>query len=402
MEFDNLRNDFTISNLQEALPNLVKENYKFRQDIQVEYAGDIRPYLEPRVWSDQEEIKGLLINGRYQTINDEIYVEFEVYDIHNWTQLIKREIFCPVQDVICLHDAFLISIEQSISPFLAADLDIDDTVEALKVKPRKKRQKAGKDLDSGKDGDELGALNDLNEAEFYLDLDAGMGKQGQYGNRYYREFYLTDIKPDAYPSFEKNTTDLIAILDQILTNPYDVVIGDLSVEPDPFNPKILIGKLPIDYSVKNALVQDLLTNLPHEKLIDTEGNVMLQFSNNDFIFGAQLIDKLALMKYQIMPVIFFNNKSGGVQFIILDSWSDKYNRLIPRDVTILWHNYFSPLFALTPGADNIQFNMDVSTLSVFYEFSIPHDKIGNYTKVTVKFMQETELEKLLTGNLQEG
>ena len=48
--------------------------------------------------TDEEEIKGLLINGRFQTINDEIYVEFEAYDIHNWTQLIKREIFCPVQD----------------------------------------------------------------------------------------------------------------------------------------------------------------------------------------------------------------------------------------------------------------------------------------------------------------
>ena len=34
MEFDNLKNDFTNTHLKEALPNLIKENYKFREDIQ--------------------------------------------------------------------------------------------------------------------------------------------------------------------------------------------------------------------------------------------------------------------------------------------------------------------------------------------------------------------------------
>ncbi|SVD49310.1 uncharacterized protein METZ01_LOCUS402164, partial [marine metagenome] len=40
MEFENLQNEFTNSHLTEALPDLIKENYKFREDIQVEYAGD--------------------------------------------------------------------------------------------------------------------------------------------------------------------------------------------------------------------------------------------------------------------------------------------------------------------------------------------------------------------------
>ena len=35
MEFDNLKNDFTNSHRKEALPDLIKENYKFREDIKV-------------------------------------------------------------------------------------------------------------------------------------------------------------------------------------------------------------------------------------------------------------------------------------------------------------------------------------------------------------------------------
>ena len=36
MEFDNLKNDFTNSHLQVALPDLIKENYKFRHIFYVE------------------------------------------------------------------------------------------------------------------------------------------------------------------------------------------------------------------------------------------------------------------------------------------------------------------------------------------------------------------------------
>ena len=137
MEFENQQNEFTNSHLTEALPDLIKENYKFREDIKVEYAGDIRPYIDQKEWSNGNPIKGLIINGSFQTINDEFYVEFEAYDIHNWKRLIRRQIFCPVHDIICLHDGFIIAIEQSISPFLTDALDIDATIASLIEKQRK-------------------------------------------------------------------------------------------------------------------------------------------------------------------------------------------------------------------------------------------------------------------------
>ena len=57
MEFDNINNEFTNSHLKEALPDLIMENYKFREDISVEYAGDIQPYLDQRNIMDQDSIK---------------------------------------------------------------------------------------------------------------------------------------------------------------------------------------------------------------------------------------------------------------------------------------------------------------------------------------------------------
>ena len=61
IEFENQEDEFTNSHLTEALPDLIKENYKFREDIQIEYAGDIRPYLDLNKYDSNNKIKGLII-----------------------------------------------------------------------------------------------------------------------------------------------------------------------------------------------------------------------------------------------------------------------------------------------------------------------------------------------------
>ena len=126
--------------------------------------------------------------------------------------------------------------------------------------------------------------------------------------------------------------------------------------------------------------------------------MILQFSNNNFIFDNDLIGKLALMPFQVMPVIFFNNKIGRPQFIILDSWNNKYEHLKPHKISTMWENQFKPLFALTPGTDKVQLTLDMGTLEAIYRFSIPYENMGDYTKVTVKFIKERELEELLSGH----
>ena len=134
--------------------------------------------------------------------------------------------------------------------------------------------------------------------------------------------------------------------------------------------------------------------------MDDLGDLILQFPNSNFTFDELLLEKLALMKFQLIPVIFFNNRIGGIQFFILDSWDDKYQEFEFQQVPMIIENQFRPLFAITPGADQIQLDLDVSILKIIYQFSIPHEKFGEYTKVAVKFMKEEELNKLLRRQSQ--
>ena len=94
-------------------------------------------------------------------------------------------------------------------------------------------------------------------------------------------------------------------------------------------------------------------------------------------------------------VIFFNNRIGGVQFIILDSWNKKYTQIELENIPLHLDNQFKPLFALTPGVDKIQLDLDVSTLRINYKFSTLRKNLGDYTKVSVKFMKNEDLEELI-------
>ncbi len=393
MEFDNLKNDFTNSHLREALPDLIKENYKIREDINIEYAGDIRPYFDQKNAGVEQQIKGLIINGRFKTVNEDFYVEFEAYDIHSWKQLVKRQIYCPVHDIICLHDAFLIAIEQTISPFLVDDLNLDAIIKSLENSGKKRSI----DLEENAPK-ELSETEDLSASR----RDPGVQKknsQGQYGSRFYREFNLDDLSVDKTALGRENTQRLLQLLDQVLFNPYEVKIGELQIQPDPSDQRRIIGEIPVEFSIRSTLAQDLLSNLPHQKKTGEKGNIMLQFSNSEFLFDKPLVDKLALMKFQVMPVVIFTNKIGTVQFFLLDSWNEKYMQLKPKHIPILHQSHFKPLFALTPGLDHIQLDLDVTSQTIHYSFSIPREIIGDYTKVTIKFMQENELDQLLANQI---
>ena len=401
MEFDNLKNNFAYSHLKDALPDLIKENYKFREDIKVEYAGNIAPYIEKYNNSEEDSIKGLIINGSFEIVNEEFYIEYEAYDIHNWKQLVKRQIFCPIHDVICLHDAFLISIESSISPFLSDKLDLEVTIRTLSKEFKKGKSKSH-DLAQESNHDSSEVNNNPEQFNSQNELNDEYYNHGQYGNRYYREFNLKKINPHNITKYKKNTIKLADVLEQILSKPYNVIIGDLNFKFDPYNSGIIIVEIPIQYSMRNLLSQELLSNLPHEKYLDENGNMIYQFSNNNFIFDYALMEKLAFMQSQIMPAIFFNNKIGWPQFIILDSWNDEYERIKPYNISILLDNQFKPLITLTPDAEKVQLSINTETLEAVYHFSIPYEKMGDYTKVTVKFFQENELEELLEGSYGGG
>ena len=124
MKFENISSDFSINSFTRAFPDLIIENYAFREDINISYAEN-NPNYESKI--DNPD-KSLIVNGRFKTDEERIDIDIELYDLKNWDLLSKKSFYCSKQDFICIHDAFLITIEELISPFLIEQIIPEDLV----------------------------------------------------------------------------------------------------------------------------------------------------------------------------------------------------------------------------------------------------------------------------------
>ena len=219
----------------------------------------------------------------------------------------------------------------------------------------------------------------------------------QYGKRYYKDISKDLYKNISENSKEKNTEKLISFIDEILLNPYDVSIQDISMDYDQTNNMYVNLTIPVRYLIKKSFIEDMLTTLPHFSRSDANGELIIKFLKSDFIFSNSIIDRFALLKHQVVPVIFLSNDLSQVSSIYVDSWKKNYNfEEFDNEVLVSTSNEFFPLFAITPGESNMQINLDMRTLDVTYKFRVPASNIEDYSKIAIKFLYEDEIESLLT------
>ena len=120
MEFENVDSDFTINNLSRALPDIVIQNYEFRGDLSVGYLDKVDPYF-PKESNNTAKQSGLIINGRFSSSKEEVDIEVELYDLSTWDMLGKKTFYCPIDNMTCIHDAFLIIVDELLEDYIIAE-----------------------------------------------------------------------------------------------------------------------------------------------------------------------------------------------------------------------------------------------------------------------------------------
>jgi len=438
MEFDNLEENFRFNWLSKTLPNLIKEKYSIRPNVTIKYAGTIEPYISEK--KDDSNIKNnILINGSYFSKKDSIKIIVEVFDISTWVSIGRSIIVAESEDITDIYDQFIHTIGVILKPHLPPNDYAYENVFGNENKDilnqSKQISKSNSKLDEVVNSKTSSRVIEkeltpiiiqttsqeetvetsqsifeqahnrinlaLDELEIYADeyyeLRQEETDRGQFGTRYFREFDLKDRK---YPvSVEKDTKQFIKLLDDILENPYDVQIGEMEVLIDRRDLQMVTVQLPIDYSLKNNLIQEMFTNLPHKKVVNKNGNILLKFPEEHYKFSQEFMKKLSLMEFQITPIILLTDKVGKLQLAILDSWKKEFNKLQSTEVDFLKVNKFHPLLAVMQGENDIQISIDKSASTSIYRFSAPIEKLGDYSKVIVKFIPNDELESYISVTL---
>ena len=161
------------------------------------------------------------------------------------------------------------------------------------------------------------------------------------------------------------------------------------------NNQYLDLEIPVSYSIKKSLMEDMLTILPHTSNSNKYGNFIIKFSESDFIFSQSILDKFALMKHQVIPAIFFSNDLEMPNFIYVNS-NEKNIDLNGNIISVETSKEFYPLYAITPGKNKMQINLDLTTLDIIYKFKVHIEEIENYSKVAIKFFYKNEIKSILS------
>ena len=388
-----MNSDFTVNNLSKALPDIVIQNYEFRGDLTVEYLNSVEPYLPE---SDSKKDSAIILNGRFMSNDDDIDIEIELYDSSTWGLLGRKSFYCPIQDMICIHDAFLITIEEMLGEYILAE-------EEREIDPGKNTKKRivyskGEPIDNTDMFKEALSVNTV-DAEFSIDIptdEVNFTDDDDIDDGLIsREFDFSRNKKLSKSPVEINTEELSVILGHFLTNPYDIIIGEMVLQINKYDRDIIDFTIPIEFSINQDLVDQLLSDMPNQVLYNKNGNLSIELSNKNFVFDKGLITKLATMRYQIIPIYSFLDENDEIQLLIIDTWEKKYKNLLIGDNMILHTNEYTPLYAIKSDSDNIYFNLDVNTNVINYSFSVPYDTFGDYTRLIVDFMVEDELDQYL-------
>jgi len=382
LEFENTLYSKQFDYLRHTLPDYIKSQ---ANDLDIEYAGSIEPYLG---MDNSKYDNAAILLGKYSVNEPYIEVSYTIYNMMNWEKLVVDSYECHFSDNECIKSNMMFSAQASLGIISSGN------IAAIEEELDKTDKKINHSL----------SIFDnlyMSLGDFAVEVDlhdtwSRMNDEGnQYGNRYYKD--ISDSEHDDFlnNSREHNTERLFSYLDKILLNPYDVHIDDITMESHPNNSQYINISFPVSYTIKKSMIEDILATLPHSNISDKRGSVRLKFFNSDFIFEDSILDQYALMQHQIIPVIFLSDAYGRVTSMYIDSWQGESINIFNSELSVSTGNDFYPLIAITPGDNNLLINLDVSTIDIEYKFKVKRDESRDNSKIVVKFLTQKEVLSLL-------
>ena len=191
-----------------------------------------------------------------------------------------------------------------------------------------------------------------------------------------------------------NTKLLYELFDLKLDDAYDVEIDKNNISSYERDGMVDIS-VPINYSVNYDMFLDFFENFSYSMTDKANNNVSVEIKKTNFNLSDSFEEYCSLMKYQVVPVLFFTDSSGNIKHIHVDSWSTYGLNNVSSEVKISYSYNFMPLFSITPGGELLYFNFDLNMISNSYDFTFSKDSLSDYSKLYVKLFRAQDLETSL-------
>ena len=111
MEFENSSNDPRTDYLRYGLPEIIRIKYSDYDKVNIEYAPKSSSIYDDKISKLKD---GILLYGNFNTVDNNIVISFNVYDVNTWEEKSNRSFKCGVEDVECIENAFYICVEENV------------------------------------------------------------------------------------------------------------------------------------------------------------------------------------------------------------------------------------------------------------------------------------------------
>jgi len=204
--------------------------------------------------------------------------------------------------------------------------------------------------------------------------------------------------PNGVQSRRELLTSLIEKLDNFLMNPYLIEVGELEMNLNQVDNSYIDLNIPITYSFKRRDFEKTIKKMPYNTLKTQHESYVVEFLNDNYLFDNESINKFNRHENELFPVLFFVNKVGDIQKIIIDSWDYKYDNLLFGDYDVERIDNFVQLYSIIKSNDNMHFNINKKEMTISYDVTMPVSVLDNYTQLTVKIFRRSDLDSYLPIN----
>ena len=396
MNFNNISNSEKYDRLTSVFPEIIINRYSNRDDVTVTYSGSIEPDLRKVILNDTQESVRFLIDGSFFVDGFEIKINFKVYDINDWSLKTNQDLVCDIRDINCVYDKFLWGLKTSVDPLVKFERyddfnkDINQSINRVKldsVYKSKRNQNLFEPI-----------LEDFAvQKDYSFDInyrDMGIKESESIKTQ---AFDLSKY-PNGIQTRKELLDDLAQKLDNFLSNPYKIIIGELKMDLNKNDNSYVDLSVPITYSFKKRDFEKMIKKMPYNTLKSNNKFYTIEFLNDNYLFDSKTINSFNNHQNELFPVLFFANKEGNIQKIIIDSWDYKYDRLLFGDYDVERIDNFMQLYSIIKSDDNMHFNINKGELSIPYNITMPISVLDNYTQLTVKIFRRSDLDAYLPIN----
>lgn len=395
--FDNIKNDVAIGWLSDAFAEMVNKELSQHNRINLKDKAGLEEVMTNRSLLLQQRpgSKNLLMLGKYERSLAKITISIQLIDIASWDELDRRKMRGDYNDVTGMNRLLTESVNMMLTPYLPKPIKSPYPTLTEGKRMRTPPTYAEKAIEVSSSIDDA-----ILELEKKLDLN--IGARGEEDPKALREEdgeWVLDISQKSYedsrPENQFNTTMMVDVLGNLMSNPYQVKLERPQFNYDPDNRKEFDISLPVQYQLKGSIIKDMLKSLPYSGL-KQDGNLTVFYFNRDkYNFPKDISEKIQLGTYRSIPVVQLLDQSGKPLAVLVDSPDQGIHGLQSDRVLYKPFRFFSPLIDFAVGGWSMQVSLETVDIPVEYTFKMDVNLANKISRVSLKFIPENELHTFL-------